>query len=168
MTNDESPLTSLPKSSANRKVKISISLLVVACIIFIISTITLAFLVNEYIHAETCQKKNQAIDMKDLSYFFQISDVHLDVLYSKYVSRENCMCRNATLKSPKCWNKSTTSVKPVILTNGFAEFGRVNCDASEALVKSAAKYMQEIAGNLTKLIDFIILSDEKFFWCLRL
>ena len=62
-----------------------------------------------------------------------------------------------------CTNMSTESEKPVILTDGFADFGRDGCDAPKGLVKSAAKYMQEIIGNLTKSIDFIIVTGDTLF-----
>ena len=102
-------------------------------------------------HAEIFHKKKRTIDVNNLLYFFHITDIHLDILYSKYVSSENWqMCRNMSRRSGK----------PVNLTDGYAEFGRVGCDASEALVKSAASYMEEINGNLTKPIDFIIISGD--------
>ena len=67
-----------------------------------------------------------------------------------------------------CTNMSTESEKPVILTDEFGDFGRDGCDAPERLLKSAAKYMQEIVGNLTKSIDFIIVTGDTLFLCLCL
>ena len=105
-------------------------------------------------HAEIPHKNKRTIDVNDLLYFFHITDVHLDVLYSKHVSSENWqMCRNMSRRSGQ----------PVNLTDGYAEFGRVGCDASEALVKSAANYMEKINGNLPKPIDFIIISGDTLF-----
>lgn len=63
-----------------------------------------------------------------------------------------------------CMNMSTKYEKPVILIDEFADFGRVGCDAPEGLVKSAAKHMQEINGNLTKPVDFIIVTGNDLFW----
>ena len=105
-------------------------------------------------HAEIPHKNKRTIDVNDLLYFFHITDVHLDVLYSKHVSSENWqMCRNMSRRSGQ----------PVNLADGYAEFGRVGCDASEALVKSAANYMEKINGNLPKAIDFIIISGDTLF-----
>ena len=125
-------------------------------------------MVNRHKHVET-YKKERAINVNDLSYFFHISDIHLDVLYSKYVSSENFqLCRNITRRCKMCTNMSTESEKPVILTDGFADFGRVGCDAPVGLVKSAAKYMQEINERLTKPVDFIIVTGDTLFWYLCL
>lgn len=125
-------------------------------------------MVDRHKHKETYNKE-RASNVNDLSYFFHISDIHLDLLYSKYVSSKSFqLCRNVTKRCEMCTNMSTELEKPVILTDEFANFGRDGCDAPEGLVKSAAKYMQEIVGNLTKSIDFIIVTGDTLFLCLCL
>ena len=138
-----------PKSKTNRSLKILVAILVLTCIIL---SITLAVIVKEHKHSEVFRKKKRtAIDVNDLIYFFQLSDVHLDIYYSATISNEKGqMCRNSTIRN-----------EVPSLTKDYARYGRVTCDSPEALLKSATTYMKDINGNLVKPIDFILVSGNQ-------
>ena len=138
-----------PKSKTNRSLKILVAILVLTCIIL---SITLAVIVKEHKHSEVFRKKKRtAIDVNDLIYFFQLSDVHLDIYYSATISNEKGqMCRNSTIRN-----------ELPSLTKDYARYGRVRCDSPEALLKSATTYMKDINGNLVKPIDFILVSGNQ-------
>lgn len=142
------PIVPSPKSKTNRSLKIIIAILVLTCIIL---SITLAVIVKEHKHSELLRKKKRtATDVNDLVYFFQLSDIHLDIYYSPTISNDNGqMCRN-----------STKGNEMINVTKDYASYGRVRCDSSEALLKSAATYMKDINRNLTKPIDFILVSGN--------
>ena len=137
------------KSKTNRSLKILVAILVLTCIIL---SITLAVIVKEHKHSEVFRKKKRAaIDVNDLIYFFQLSDVHLDIYYSATISNEKGqMCRNSTIRN-----------EVPSLTKDYARYGRVRCDSPEALLKSATTYMKDINGNLVKPIDFILVSGNQ-------
>ena len=138
-----------PKSKTNKLLKIIIAILVLTCIIL---SITLAVIVKEHKHSELFRKKKRtAVDENDLIYFFQLSDVHLDIYYSATISNE---------KGQMCRNSSTKENEMPSVTKDHAKYGRVKCDSPEALLKSAATYMQDINGNLVKPIDFILVSGN--------
>ena len=138
-----------PKSKTNQSLKILVAILVLTCIIL---SITLAVIVKEHKHSEVFRKKKRAaIDVNDLIYFFQLSDVHLDIYYSATISNEKGqMCRNSTIRN-----------EVPSLTKDYARYGRVRCDSPEALLKSATTYMKDINENLVKPIDFILVSGNQ-------
>ena len=138
-----------PKSKTNRSLKILVAILVLTCIIL---SVTLAVIVKEHKHSEVFRKKKRtAIDVNDLIYFFQLSDVHLDIYYSATISNEKGqMCRNSTIRN-----------EVPSLMKDYARYGRVRCDSPEALLKSATTYMKDINGNLVKPIDFSLVSGNQ-------
>ena len=92
---------------------------------------------------------NDLIDRDKQSWFFHISDIHLDIYYNESVALDS-HCRSVPMKGGSVVN----------FTNNTAKFGRVSCDSPLALVSSAADAIDKLNKDLPGSNKFILLTGR--------
>jgi len=130
-----------------RKYKALVFILTLVCAIL---TVTLCIIVLQ--HKDTTNKKKRDIVTKDLIYFFQVSDTHLDLYYNSNITNINHQaCRNVT-------KLNSTNIT---LSKTVAKFGRFKCDTPDELMVSVETHMKSINDQLEHAVEFVLITGDQ-------